>query len=314
MVKLKGQFMLISAIMVSFLLMSTATTMSEIQRNDFSPMDHQYHVNTMDNLGEKLDLASKAQRQEFQQAIGGISDYSFDTNFWRERRCYNVTMSNPDTDFKMNCIGNGSIFHDTFQDGEYRDPTWAQNTEDGNLEVTREYAPGNRFTALMMEENTTDSVLEAAWRRDTDIWDERWAAKGLFYTEEIDSSVYQSHKALLYHNDASPPGISVSLGVQDSSGNDIPFEINGELINNVQETETISLDENTWYHWEISHDSSGTYTGRLWEQGESRPTTAQAVSIGQDNPSELRHGAFRINGTQNRPYIIEHAFFKLQNQ
>jgi len=306
--------MLITAIMVSFLLMSTATTMSEIQRNEFSPMDDEYHVNTVDNLAEELDLASKAQRQEFQNAIGGISAYSFDTSFWRERRCYNVTMSDPDTNIQMNCVGNGSIFYDTFQDGEYRDPTWAQDTEHGNLEVTREYAPKNRFTALMMEENTTNEELKAAWRTDIDTWSDKWTAKGLFYTEEIDTSVHQSNQALFYYNDANPSEIKVSMGIQDSSGNSIPFEINGDLIDNVQNTETISWNENTWYHWEIKHDGSGTYTGRIWREGNNRPTTAQAVSTGQDNLNEFRHGAFRINGTGNRPYIIEHSFFRLQNR
>jgi len=67
--------MLITAIMVSFLLMSTATTMSEIQRNEFSPMDDEYHVNTVDNLADELDLARKEKRQEFQHEIGGIPAY-----------------------------------------------------------------------------------------------------------------------------------------------------------------------------------------------------------------------------------------------
>lgn len=311
--KLKGQFMIISAVLASILLMSTATTMSEIRESNYSPSQKDYHMNSIEQLGDKLDLAKKNDRQKFRETLDYINSYSVDTTFWEERRCYNVTLSNPDTETRITCAGNGSVFHDSFEDGEHTDPLWIKTGQDGTMQVNTAYSPENDHKALTLQENGQNSTsFTADLQQDFDIWEQSWTAKGLYRTDSIDKTTAQIQELILNTNQNHDDQIHVQLGVSNHAGNDLEFRIKNEgLIDNPDGT-SVNWQENTWYSWEVTHDGSGTYEGRIWEYNSGRPPNEDIQASG-DTSSEIGSLSYRMNGTAGSSFQVAHDYVKLDN-
>jgi len=311
--ELKGQFMIISAVLVSILLMSTATTMSEIRESDFSPIEKDYHVNSIEQVGEKLDLAKKSDRKEFRQTVDYISSYTTDLTFWEERRCYNLTLSNTETETRITCAGNGSVFHDSFEDGEHTDPLWIKRGQDGNMQVITEYSPKNGQKALKLQENGQNSTsFKAQLQQNFDIWEQAWTAQGLYRTNSIDKTTAQRHEIILNDNQNHNDQIHVQLGVADHGGNNIRFRIKNEgLIDNPDST-NVNWQENTWYGWKIIHDGSGNYDGKIWEYRNGEPQNSDITASGDTstNPGAV---SYRMNGTAGSSFQIAHDYLKLDN-
>jgi hypothetical protein len=309
----KGQFMLISAVMVSMLLMSTAATMSDLQQRSYSPMDKGYHVNSLKQAGQELDLAKKSDRKKFGQISEFLNSYSVNLNYWTEKRCYNVTLTSPSTETRLNCLGNGSVFNDAFEDGEYRDPAWVKTTRDGTAQVVNVYTPEGGDKALQLSEpGSQDTSYTINMQRNTDVWSQAWTAEGLFYTEELTGSTAQEHELVLHRGQGQDQRITVSLGFTDSSGNNRNFEILTEgLIDSNNGGENLAWQEDTWYYWQLSHDGSGDYEAFLWEEGQSMSSGYQIQASG-DSPSGEAVAGVRVNGTSGRSFRVAHAFFKLQ--
>jgi hypothetical protein len=310
----KGQFMLISAIMVSMLLISTAATMSDLQKKTYSPLDKGYHVNTLKQAGEDMDLAKKSDRKKFKEIANYITSYTVNLNYWNKRRCYNVTLTNPRTETRLNCLGNGSVFNDAFEDGEYRDPAWVRNTQDGTAQVLNLYTPEGGDRALQLTESgSQDTSFTIEMQRNTGVWDRAWTVKGLFYSEELTFADSQRHILVLHRGQGQDEIIKASLGFTDSSGNNRDFEILEEgLINNAGEAD-VNWQEDTWYYYQLNHDGSGNYDAWIWDSGSSRGT-GQMVEASGSSPTGEGVAGFRLNGTGGSPFTVSHAFLKLQKQ
>jgi hypothetical protein len=306
--------MVVSAVMVSLLMMSTAATMADIQERSYPTMDKNYHINSLQEVGQKLDLAKKSDRERFRETTNYVSSYTVDLNYWKENRCYNITLSNPSSETRLTCVGNGSTFHDAFEDGEYKDPAWIKNSQDGSVQVTNRYQPNGGTKALeLTESGDQDSSYTITWQGTTS-WNNAWKAQGIFYTEELDSSVAQKHSALLKFNQGTTVPIKVSLGFTDSSGNNRNFKIlNQGPINNADSGTTVNWQENTWYNWEITHDGSGNYEGRIWEATTSRPQSPDAEASGTA-PSDAGTAGFSMNGTGNTAFKVSHGYFKMNKK
>lgn len=305
--------MIISAVLVSILLMSTATTMSEIRESNYSPSQNDYHVNSIEQIGEKLDLAKKNDRQKFREALDYISSYSTDTTFWEERRCYNITLSNTNTETKITCAGNGSIFHDSFEDGEHTDPLWIKTGQDGEMQVKTEYSPENGKKALRLQENGQDSTSFSSDLQQTfDIWEQTWTARGLYKTDTIDKTTAQKHELILNANQDHADQIHVQLGISNNAGNNLEFRIKDEGIIDNPDSTPVNWQENTWYSWEISHDGSGTYRGRIWEYSDGKPPNPD-VQVSGGTSSEIGSISYRMNGTAGSRFQIAHDYVKLDN-
>ncbi len=312
---MKGQFLLVSAILVSMLLMSTAASMSEIKETNYEPVKKGYHVSNIQEIGQKLDLAKKSNREHFREAIKDMDKYSTQLNYWTQNSCYNMTLSNTRTTTRLTCVGNGSIFHDGFEDGNYRDPAWLKTTSDGQTEVTEIYTPTGGNNALKLTENADgDTSFKIIMQRNTTVWDQPWKADGLFYTENINTNQPQKHSIILAYQNENQPHIKLQIGTTDNNGNDIPLKFAQEgLITNNIDTGNVNWQVNTWYHYQIRHEGTGTYTARIWEEGQPKPGTEMATATGNQLTEEGLAG-YRMNGTSASNYIIKHAYFRLRAQ
>lgn len=311
--ELKGQFMIISAVLVSILLMSTATTMSEIRESNYSPSQRDYHINSIEQLGEKLDLAKKHDRQKFRESLDYITSYSIETTFWDEKKCYNITLSNPNTEISTTCAGNGSIFHDSFEDGEHTDPLWIKTGQDGEMQVNTEYSPANGKKALTLQENGQNSTsFTADLQQNFNAWEQSWTARGLYKTETLDKTTSQKHELILNANQNHDDQIHVQLGISNHAGNNLDFRIKDEGLIDSPDGTPVNWQEDTWYSWEIIHDGSGNYDGRIWEYSDGRPSNADVQASGVTS-SEIGSISYRINGTAGRGFRVAHDYVKLEN-
>lgn len=306
--------MLVSAIMVSILLMSTAATMSEIKNSDYSPIEKDYHVNSIEQVGQKLDLAKKSDRNKFRTALNHISVYSVDLTYWEENRCYNITLSNPDTRTEMTCAGNGSVFHDGFEDGEHSDPLWIKAGEDGMSEVVTRYPPVEGSKALRLQEAGSNSTeLEIQQQNDFSLWNQAWTAEGLYNPETLNSSTAQHHTLVMNANEDHNQQIKIRLGFTSHSGNQVDFGfMDYGLVDSPGGGINVNWQEDTWYRWEVTHDGSGNYDGRIWEVGErsSAPVT-QATGT---TSSQIGSIAYKLNGTAGSSFSVAHSYFKIDDK
>ncbi|MFB6114732.1 MAG: hypothetical protein ABEK04_00430 [Candidatus Nanohalobium sp.] len=308
--------MLVSAIIVSLILMSTATTMSQLKQQSYTPMDQGYDLNMIHNLGQNLDLAKKSNREKFKNALAYQTSYTTQLTYWEPKRCYNITLSNTRSELRLNCVGNGSVFNDGFEDGEYRDPAWIKTNDYGEANVKTIYAPnsGNKALQLSESRDAAYTSYKMMWERTTDVWNQPWKASGLFYTGELDNSVSQRQQVVLYLNETRTEVLKVSMGFTDSSGNNIPFKIKTVgLINSRSRETTVNWRENTWYRWQVVYKGSGQYTGRIWREGQDKPANPSTKASGEV-PTGLGVGGFQMNGSAGRPFTVSHAYFKLEKR
>jgi hypothetical protein len=214
--------------------------------------------------------------------------------------------------------GDGSAaFYDDFEDGNYTsDPAWSIYVDEGNFHanVVDQPAPDGGTKALQIEEVTgggTNGVI--GWADPLGGWDGEWTLSGLYYSEDAPHAPFQTHDAYAYYDPGSgDAGIQVNFGITDGDGRITPFEIGGELVDSAESTHYPGWDANTWYHWEVSHDGNGRYTGRIWKDGEGRPAEPNAVSTGSAPGGDPRVAAYRINGARYYDFEIEHAFVEWQ--
>lgn len=107
---MKGQFLLISSIIVGLILISTSATISRIQSQDFSHDSSIYHVNRIKYEAGKVDLTSPKERESFSDMVDSIPGYTSKTSAWDRGNdgdydCFNVTLRKPGGQLELRCTG-----------------------------------------------------------------------------------------------------------------------------------------------------------------------------------------------------------------
>jgi len=106
---MKGQFMLISAIIVGMMIISVSSTISEIQSESFEHDPDSYYLNMIKDEASKVDLSSERERESFKNMVDNLPGYRTETNAWDQGStgsydCFNVTLKSPRNRLEMRCI------------------------------------------------------------------------------------------------------------------------------------------------------------------------------------------------------------------
>lgn len=101
---MKGQFMLISSILIGFIVISAASTISEVQSQSFESSDLSNTVDMIENEAEKVDHSSAREITNYRQMVSMISGYQTRAEHWPSENCFNVTLTSPDREVNLNCI------------------------------------------------------------------------------------------------------------------------------------------------------------------------------------------------------------------
>ncbi|MFB6193253.1 MAG: hypothetical protein ABEK00_03290 [Candidatus Nanohaloarchaea archaeon] len=103
----KGQFMIISAIIISLLIMSASAAVSDVKRTGFSPNKEAYYANMIADEVKKVDAGDQEDIESFQRMVSDIDRYSSTVKYWDRPSgtdCFNVTLRSPGSVLKMNCL------------------------------------------------------------------------------------------------------------------------------------------------------------------------------------------------------------------
>lgn len=101
---MKGQFMLISAVVVGIIIIGTASTVNRIESQSFETEDTAKQIDIVKQEVSKVDMSRPQERYRFRQMVSEIDSYRTETVFWTQQNCFNITMVNPDSTLRLDCI------------------------------------------------------------------------------------------------------------------------------------------------------------------------------------------------------------------
>jgi len=106
----KGQFMLIASIFAGVIVISAASTISEVQGRSVSTAEIS---NTAENLKYEAERIfagqnelSQQERENYRQMVSFISDYRTEADYWERgsESCFNITLKSPEVESDLRCI------------------------------------------------------------------------------------------------------------------------------------------------------------------------------------------------------------------
>ncbi|MFB6213590.1 MAG: hypothetical protein ABEJ07_03455 [Candidatus Nanohaloarchaea archaeon] len=105
----KGQFLLISAIVIGLMLITTSSTIAEVQSQQFHHDSAIYDVNRIKLEADKIDMSSEKEREKFGQMVSRLAGYSSETRAWDRNSdgdydCFNVTLVQPGDRYQLECV------------------------------------------------------------------------------------------------------------------------------------------------------------------------------------------------------------------
>lgn len=104
---MKGQFMIISAIVVSLLVISASGTVVNIQSQKFTPDDELYYIKMVQEEASKITEKDRKDVENFNKMVSSMEDYSTQSRYWERSSavdCFNVTLVKPGTELNLNCL------------------------------------------------------------------------------------------------------------------------------------------------------------------------------------------------------------------
>lgn len=102
---MKGQFMVVSAILIALILISLGSVISSIQSQEFEPSETEHRLNYITDQGEKIyedGDADPVERNNFQEIVNEL-DYTNDVQYGIDH--VNVTLERPGELYRMQYIG-----------------------------------------------------------------------------------------------------------------------------------------------------------------------------------------------------------------
>lgn len=103
----KGQFMVISAVIISLIVMATAAAMTEVQNQRFEPKDEAYYINMIRDEASQVDQANPKEIRNFNNMVNMIDGYDTSSVYWNRDDagdCFNVTLQGTSSRISMTCV------------------------------------------------------------------------------------------------------------------------------------------------------------------------------------------------------------------
>lgn len=103
----KGQFMVISAMLISLIVMSASAAISDVQSQEFNTDDKTYYIELVHSEAAKVDQGSDKEIRNFRELVDSIGEYSGYAEYWNRdgpNDCFNVTLRRPGTSIYMECV------------------------------------------------------------------------------------------------------------------------------------------------------------------------------------------------------------------
>lgn len=106
---MKGQFMLVSAVIAGLTMITVSSIISDVQSRTFEPEDTSYDILYLEDEASKLTSGGspgRIERENYRKLVGELS-YRSETSYWQQENCFNVTLNSPSERFDMTCLPDG---------------------------------------------------------------------------------------------------------------------------------------------------------------------------------------------------------------
>jgi hypothetical protein len=101
---MKGQFMIISAVVIGLMLISASATVAESSRADFSARESASKLAMIEDEAEKVDETDIGERRKFRELLDSLPKYEARSEYWMKENCFNVTLTSTDETYRLNCL------------------------------------------------------------------------------------------------------------------------------------------------------------------------------------------------------------------
>ncbi len=102
---MRGQFLIISAVVVGVVMFAIAGTISDSQSQKYPPESRlPYQLDSVREQAERVDTSEAGDRRRFRRAIGRLG-YSYSVDFWGSQDCFNVTLRSESRSATVDCAG-----------------------------------------------------------------------------------------------------------------------------------------------------------------------------------------------------------------
>ena len=99
---MKGQFMLISSIVVGLIVISVASAISEVQSKEFENPETAYNLEMIKDEAKTVPNNQKG-RENFNKLVSMLPKATSST-YWNKKSCFNVTVVSTSQRFQLNCL------------------------------------------------------------------------------------------------------------------------------------------------------------------------------------------------------------------
>lgn len=102
---MKGQFMALTAVIVSIMVLSITGMMTEFQNQNYPQEELGKTLDTIKEEAGKVNINNPEERKNFIHFVESIPGYSSQTEYMRTGECFDVTIQSTDAQASLDCIG-----------------------------------------------------------------------------------------------------------------------------------------------------------------------------------------------------------------
>lgn len=100
----KGQMMVITAVIVSVMMISVSVSVLQLGRQDYNYRDEAQITRMLEEEASKVDTRYTKERQNFEKLVNSMDSYRTNVDYWYQQQCFNVTLTDSESQINLNCI------------------------------------------------------------------------------------------------------------------------------------------------------------------------------------------------------------------
>ncbi len=102
---MKGQIMLITAVLVSLIMLTTGAAVADLGDHEYEHIQEGYISEIIKDETAEIDKTFRKNRENYRKMVGFMDEYETSTVYDDARQCYNVTLQNDQSTIRLDCIG-----------------------------------------------------------------------------------------------------------------------------------------------------------------------------------------------------------------
>jgi len=101
---MKGQFMLISAIIIGIIVISVSSAVTTTNSQTYNIDQTPYLASNIKDEAGKVEDDDK-EVESFIRNLESLNEYNTDVAYWNSKQCFNLTMIRIGRSLRMSCVG-----------------------------------------------------------------------------------------------------------------------------------------------------------------------------------------------------------------